>query len=56
MCVSVPILSQGLHDEFDAWLTGCETKLQEPLKTEGDPLYIRKELEQLRVRTVCGHV
>jgi hypothetical protein len=30
-------------------LSGCEAKLQQPLKTEGDPQQIRNELEELKV-------
>ena len=45
-------MSQKLHDEFDIWLSGCESKLKQPLQTEGDPQQIRKELEELKVRTV----
>ena len=42
-------LVQGLHDGFDSWLSECEAKLQQPLKTEGDPQQIRTELDDLRV-------
>ena len=30
-------------------MSGCEDQLKEPLKTEGDPQQIRKELEELNV-------
>ena len=42
-------LVQGLHDGFDSWLSECEAKLEQPLKTEGDPQQIRMELDDLRV-------
>ena len=43
---------QGLHDVFDTWLTGCEAQSACPLKTHGDPLDIRKQLEDMKVSVV----
>ena len=40
---------QALHDAFDSWLCGCEAKAALPLKTEGDPLEIRRQLEEMKV-------
>ena len=40
---------QGLHDNFNGWLTSYETKLEEPLRTDGDPRAMKKQLEELKV-------
>jgi len=42
-------LPQGLHDSFDSWLGGCEAKLAQPVKTQGNPMDISKQLEELKV-------
>ena len=40
---------QGLHDAFDAWLCDSEVQAALPVKTEGDPLEIRRQLEEMKV-------
>ena len=42
-------LPQGLHGGFDSWLGGCEAKLAEPVKTQGNPVGTRKQLEEVKV-------
>ena len=42
-------LPQGLHDAFDSWLSGCEAVLAQPLKTQGDPTDIMKQLKETKV-------
>ena len=43
------LLLQGLHDAFDSWLSGCEAVLAQPLKTQGDPVDIMKQLKEMKV-------
>ena len=42
-------LAQGLHDSFDSWLGVCEAVLAQPLKTQGDPVDIMKQLKETKV-------
>ena len=46
---------QALHDAFDSWLCDCEAKAALPLQTEGDPLEIRRQLEELKVGLIHQH-
>ena len=40
---------KGLHDAFDAWPCDSEVKAALPLRTEGDPLEIGRQLEEMKV-------
>ena len=47
---SVAMSPQSLHDGFDGWLSGCEAKIAPPIRTDGDPQKIRKQLNSLKVK------
>ena len=45
----VSLFLQSLHDGFDSWLDKCEDQLANPVRMEGDPAEITRQLNDLKV-------
>lgn len=63
-CMTVPsvgvlvmeCLLQSLHDGFDGWLSGCEDQVSTPVRLEGNPAEIARQLKDLKVYSSCDHL
>lgn len=40
---------QSLHDGFEEWLSRCEGEVALPVRLEGDPREIRRQLDLMKV-------
>ena len=56
LCTYYCVTCQEGYGEFDGWLSGCVERAAEPLRVDGDPSEILKQLKEQQVCIVLFYI